>query len=67
VGARRKYIWREELNAAVQDLQADLSASRAKDKRDLIGQLNREADALDAHIAIQLETPEYKALEGNYN
>jgi len=62
--AKRRYIWHQELEAANHDLNASLSALRAKEKRALVAQLNAEADAIDAHIKTQEESEEYKALTG---
>jgi hypothetical protein len=48
--AKRRYIWHQELEAATHDLNASLSALRAKEKRALVTQLNAEADAIEKNI-----------------
>lgn len=48
--ARRKFIWKIEIEAVTQDLQADLSAQRAKEKRDLAAQLRKEADDMETRV-----------------
>jgi dGTP triphosphohydrolase len=52
------------MEAATHDLNASLSALRAKEKRGLVAQLNAEADAIDEHIKTQEESEECKALAG---
>lgn len=49
--AKRRYIVRQEMEAALNDLNAAVSAQRAQEKRDLIPQLSKEADAIDKNIA----------------
>jgi hypothetical protein len=41
----RWYIWNQELEAATTDLNAGLSALRAKEKRNFAAQLRADADA----------------------
>jgi hypothetical protein len=60
--AKRRYIFNMELEAATHDLNASLSALRAREKRGLVEQLNAEADAIDTNIKTQEESEEYKAL-----
>src|SRR3954468_7198032 len=48
--AKRRYIWRQESEAALNDLNAAVSLQRAKDKRDLIVQLNKEAEDIEKNI-----------------
>ena len=48
--ARRKFIWKIEIEAVTQDLQAALSAQRAKEKRDLATQLRKEADDMETRV-----------------
>jgi hypothetical protein len=48
--AKRKYIWHQEGEAAMNDLNAAISLQRAADKRDLIVQLNKEADDIEKNI-----------------
>lgn len=48
--AKRQYIWREEITARLNDLNADVSAQRAEDRRELITQLNKEAEVIEKHI-----------------
>jgi hypothetical protein len=62
--ARRAYARKELWSAAVADIQADLCVSRANEKAKALSELTMDADAIDAHIAKEMETPEYKALEG---
>jgi hypothetical protein len=62
--AKRRYIWHQELEAANHDLNASLSAVRAKEKHALVAQLNADADAIDANIKTQEDSEEYKALTG---
>jgi len=62
--AKRRYIWHQELEAANHDLNASLSALRAKEKRPVVAQLNADADGIDANIKTQEESEEYKALTG---
>ena len=62
--ARRAYVRKERWDAAVADIQAALAADRAHEKRNLIAKMNIDADAIDSHIAAQMETEEYKALQG---
>ena len=62
--AKRQYVWKLELEAATQDINAQLATNRAKEKRAFIEQLNREADDIDANIAKEEATNEYKALTG---
>ena len=49
--ARRKYVWKIEIEATTQDLQADLSAQRAKERRDLAAQLRKEVETMEANVA----------------
>jgi hypothetical protein len=62
--AKRRYIFNQELEAATSDLNAGLSARRAREKRDLVAQLNAEADAIEEHIKLKEDSDEYKALAG---
>jgi hypothetical protein len=62
--AKRQYVWKLELEAATQDINAQLATNRAKEKRAFIEQLNREADDIEANIAKEEATDEYKALTG---
>jgi hypothetical protein len=56
--ARRKYVWKIEIEAVTQDLQADLSAQRAKEKRDLATQLRKEADDMEIRVKQMAEMEE---------
>jgi hypothetical protein len=49
--ARRKYIWKQELEAVTEDLQASLSAQRAQEKRSAAVQLRKEAEDMEARVA----------------
>jgi hypothetical protein len=60
--ARRKYQFKEEFDAAVADLQADLAADRAREKLKLAAQLVKEAEAIEENIRMEEATPEYQAL-----
>ena len=62
--AKRQYVWKLELEAATQEINAQLATNRAKEKRAYIEQLNREADDIEANIAKEEATDEYKALTG---
>ena len=53
-----------ELEAATNDINAQLAENRAKEKRAFVDQLNREADDIDANIVKEEATDEYKALTG---
>jgi hypothetical protein len=48
--AKRRYIFRQEMEAALNDLNAAVSFDRAKDKRDLVAQLNKEAEDIEKNI-----------------
>jgi hypothetical protein len=48
--AKRKYILSQELEAATQDLNANLALKLAGEKRALIEKLNKDADEIDANI-----------------
>ena len=48
--AKRQYIWRQEIEAATNELNASLSSNLSVEKRDLIGRLNSEADDIDKRI-----------------
>jgi hypothetical protein len=64
IWAKKKYVWRLEVEAATAELSALLSANRAAEKRALAEQLNKEADAIEQNIKTEEATPEYQALEG---
>jgi hypothetical protein len=48
--AKREYVLKLELEAANNDINAQLAENRAKEKRAFVDQLNREADDIDANI-----------------
>jgi hypothetical protein len=48
--AKAQYRFRQEVEAATNDLNAGLATRLAKEKRDLVSGLNAEADAMDARI-----------------
>lgn len=48
--AKRQYVWKQEVEAATNDLHAGLSLGLAGEKRALIEQLNKEADEIEAKI-----------------
>ena len=62
--AKRRYIWKEEFESGIADLQADLAADRAKEKLKLSAQLMKEAEAIEENIRTEEATPEYQALQG---
>jgi hypothetical protein len=62
--AKRRYIWHQELESANHDLNASLSAVRAKEKRALVAQLNGDADRIEEQIKVGENSEEYKALAG---
>jgi len=62
--SKRAYIWKLENEAGMAELSAQLSANRAAEKRALVEQLNKEADAIEQNIKAEEEKPEYQALQG---
>jgi flagellar biosynthesis GTPase FlhF len=48
--AKVRYIWKEEFEAQVAELNAKAALSQAKDKRDLIAEVTKEADAIEENI-----------------
>jgi len=48
--AKRQYIWRQEVDAATNELNAGLSSKLSTEKRALIDQLYKEADDIDKRI-----------------
>ena len=56
--ARRRYIFKQEFEAALEDLQAALSAQRAKEKRDLAAQLRKESDDMETRVKQMAEMEE---------
>lgn len=48
--AKRRYIWKEEFEAGVAELNAKAALSQAQDKRDLIAQVTKEADIIEDNI-----------------
>src|ERR1035438_4605157 len=56
--ARRKYVWKIEIEAVTQDLQANLSAQRAKEKRSLATQLRKEAEDMETRVQQMAEMEE---------
>src|ERR1700685_2755722 len=61
---KRKYIHKEQFDAAIADLQADLAADRAKEKLKLAVQLTKEAVEIEKNIRTEEATTEYQALQG---
>jgi hypothetical protein len=53
-----------ELEGATNDINAQLAQNLAKEKRAYIEQLTREADDIEANIAKEEATDEYKTLAG---
>jgi hypothetical protein len=62
--AKLQYIFKLEVEARSNEINAQLAVNRAKEKRAFIDQLNREADDIDANIAREEATGAYKALTG---
>jgi hypothetical protein len=56
---KRAYVWKLEVEAATNDINAKLSANLANEKRELVEQLNKEADAIEANIK------KYSEMEAN--
>ena len=48
--ARKKYVFREEMDAALKDLNASAAQYRAGERREAITKLTAEADAIEASI-----------------
>jgi predicted phage terminase large subunit-like protein len=44
--ARRRYIWKQDFESSLEELQASLSAQRAQEKRDAAVQLRKEAEGI---------------------
>ncbi len=62
--AKRRYIWKEEFEAAIADLNAKSALSQAQDKRDLIDEVKKEADAIAENIKRVAAEDAGKALTG---
>jgi len=62
--AKRRYLWKETVEAELNELGARISAQNADDKRATIAQLTADAEAIDQSIAAGMEAESYKALEG---
>jgi hypothetical protein len=48
--AKMSYVFRQHVEAATNDLNAGLATRTAADKRELVAQLTKEADVMDARI-----------------
>jgi hypothetical protein len=48
--AKLQYIWKLEIEGHTNEVNAQLAANRAQEKRAYIGQLNREADDIEKNI-----------------
>jgi hypothetical protein len=48
--AKKQYIWKQEVEAATNDIHVGLSLRLAGEKRALIEQLNKDADEIEANI-----------------
>jgi len=57
--AKRVYIFKLEIEAATNDINAKLSANLAQEKREVVDQLNKEADAIEENIK------KYSEMEAN--
>jgi len=64
IWAKLAYRFKLEKEAATNEINAALSSKRAAEKRQLVEQLNAEADAIQGNIAKEEETEEYKKLAG---
>jgi hypothetical protein len=62
--AKRRYLWKETVEAELNELGARISKQNAGDKRAMIDQLTADAEAIDKSIAAGMEAESYKALEG---
>ena len=62
--AKRRYLWKETVEAELNEIGARISAQKADDKRVMIAQLTADAEAIDKSIAAGMEEEGYKALEG---
>jgi hypothetical protein len=62
--AKRRYLWKETVEAELNELGARISAQNADDKRGMIARLTADAEAIDQSIAVGLEEESYKKLEG---
>jgi hypothetical protein len=64
IWAKQSYIFRLEAEASTNLINSGLAAKRAAEKRAYIEQLEKEATAIEANIAREIETEEYKNLAG---
>ena len=64
IWAKQSYIFRLESEAQTNLINSGLAAKRAAEKRAYIAQLENEAAAIEANIAREIETEEYKNLTG---
>jgi hypothetical protein len=64
IWAKTAYIFRLEAEAQTNLINAGLSAKRAAEKRAYIEQLEKESAAIEANIAREIESEEYKSLSG---
>ena len=62
--AKRRYLWKETVEAELNEIAARISAQNADDKRAVIEQLTADAYAIDKSIAAGMEDESYKVLEG---
>ena len=62
--AKRALLHKYEFEAALTELNAQLSLDRAKEKRQLQARLNNDADTIEQNIAKEEATPEYQNLAG---
>lgn len=56
--ARRRYIFKQDFEAVLEELQASLSAQRAQEKRNLAVQLRNEADDMEIRVKQMAEMEE---------
>jgi hypothetical protein len=56
--ARRRYIFKQDFEARLEELQAGLSAQRAQEKRDAAVQLRKDADDMEARLKQMAEMEE---------
>ena len=62
--AKKQYIFKLEHEGATNMINAQLASNLAKEKRDFIEQLNKEADLIEENIAKEEGSEEYLLLAG---
>jgi hypothetical protein len=56
--ARRRYIFKQDFEATLEELQAALSAQRAQEKRDAAAQLRKDAEDMESRVKEMAEMEE---------